>query len=114
MQVIKFPEGEKHDEGKVRLDLVPPSLMLAAGRAMTHGALKYGAQNWRKGLLLSRVYAALQRHLLAFWSGEDLDPSSCLSHLDHAAACLAMLIELYETFPELDNRPVLKPGELVQ
>lgn len=114
MQVIKRPEGEAHDEGKVRLDLVPPSLTLAAGRALTHGLLEYEENNWRKGLLLSQLYASLQRHLLAFWSGEDLDPKSLLPHLDHAAARLAMLIELYEVYPELDNRPAIKPGELVQ
>lgn len=114
MQLLNKAEGVKHDFGKPRVDLVPPELVLGAARALTHGLTKYEAQNWRKGLPLSSVYAALQRHLLAFWSGEDLCPKSCLSHLDHAAADLGMLIELLQIYPELDDRPNYKTGVLVQ
>ena len=48
------------------------------------GATKYSAYNYLKGYPYSWSYSALQRHLHAFWSGEDNDGESGLSHLAHA------------------------------
>jgi len=63
-----------------------------------------GANNWRLGMPFGRIYAAAQRHLWAWWDGEDIDPESGLNHLDHAACNLAFLIELIKTHPEMDDR----------
>jgi hypothetical protein len=38
-------------------------------------------------------FAALLRHLFAWWRGEELDPESGLSHLAHAGCCLMFLME---------------------
>lgn len=81
------------DPNKIPLWLVPVSLLRACGRALAHGAKKYAANNWRKGMAYSEVYSALQRHLGAWLEGEDCDADSGLNHLDHAAACLAFLSE---------------------
>jgi hypothetical protein len=103
----QFPDGDifgmKHDEGKARIDLVPPSTVIAAGHVFAHGAEKYGERNWSSGIAYSRLYAAAQRHLLAWWSGEDTDPDSGLPHVDHALANLCMIIGLRER-PDLDDR----------
>ena len=100
-------QGKKFDTDKNRLELVPPELIEAVGQILTHGAEKYASYNWCKGLDYGRVYGALQRHLQAFWKGENLDPESGLSHLHHAACNLAFLIT-YETHPDIykphDNR----------
>lgn len=96
--------GIKHDQGKLRLELVPFELVEAAAQAMGFGAAKYGDYNWQKGLVVSRVFAALLRHLYAWWKGQDLDEESGLSHLAHAAACLGFLTWYMKHRPDLDDR----------
>jgi len=71
---------------------------------MTYGADKYGTQNWRAGLEWSRVYAAVQRHLLAWNDGETYDPETKLNHLAHAGCGIMFLLEYAKTHEELDDR----------
>lgn len=85
-------EGAKFDDGKVRMELIPPELMTAVGTILTFGAQKYEDRNWEKGMAWSRVYGALMRHLCAWWGGEEIDPETGKSHLWHAACCIAFLI----------------------
>lgn len=88
------PAPQKFDTEKLRIELVPPELIMAAANGCTYGARKYSAGNWAtgSGFEWSRLYGGLQRHLQAFWSGEDIDPESGNHHLDHAACMLAFLI----------------------
>ena len=81
----KLIEGTKHDSGKSRIGLIPPEFVIELGDLYTVGAAKYEADNWRKGIAYTRVYDALQRHLNAWWAGEDKDPEDNISHLTHAA-----------------------------
>lgn len=111
----KPAQGKKYDGGKIRLDLVPPSLLSAVGRVLTFGAAKYGDHNWQKGIAHSRLYAAAQRHMVAYWSGKDIDEESGLLALDHTLCDLAMLRELIVTRPDLDDRSfVQKKGRTVR
>jgi hypothetical protein len=101
--------GIKYNEGKLKLNLIPPEAILALGRALTYGDLKYNPngdniRNWEKGMSWGNVYAALQRHLLAWSSGEEKDPESGLSHLDHALTNLAFLITYQERNTGIDDR----------
>jgi hypothetical protein len=73
-------QGKKFDEEKLRLDLLPIDPLRAIGKILTFGAKKYGDRNWEKGLKWSRVYGALQRHLFAYWDGEDTDEETGESH----------------------------------
>lgn len=84
----------KFDGDKLRLELIPPEFLQATARGLGYGAKKYAPGNWAtgKGLDHSRLYGALQRHLTAYWSGEDVDAESGNCHLDHAACMLAFLI----------------------
>lgn len=96
--------ARKDDTGKLRYDLLPPKALEALAEVYTVGAAKYGDRNWERGLALGRVYAAIQRHLWALWSGEDLDPEDGLHHAAHAAwGCFALLE--FAGRPELDDRP---------
>ncbi len=97
--------GVKHDDGKNRLDLVPPSAVWALGAVLGMGAAKYGAHNWRRGLAWSRVYAAALRHLFAWWGGEDCDPESGFSHLWHVLCNVAFLVEYEQHGIGSDDRP---------
>ncbi len=83
--------GVKHDSGKLRLDLIPTEAIRGLGEVFTFGAVKYGDRNWELGLDPDRVYAALERHLLAWREGEAIDPESGLPHLAHALTNAAML-----------------------
>lgn len=88
------PQPQKLDTGKLRLELIPPEFLEATARGLGFGAKKYSAGNWATGAGFdhSRLYGALQRHLTAYWSGQDIDAESGNCHLDHAACMLAFLI----------------------
>lgn len=85
-------EGLKHDAEKLRLDLIPPEAIRALGEVLTYGANKYDDRNWELGISEDRLYAALQRHLLAWREGKAKDEESGLSSLAHALCNLAMLV----------------------
>jgi len=84
--------GLKFDAGKLRLDLIPPEVVRTLGEVLTYGADKYGDHNWEQGISEDRLYAALQRHLLAWREGKAKDEESGLSSLAHAFCSLAMLV----------------------
>ena len=84
----------KFDKQKPRMALVPASLGISCARALTYGARKYKANNWRKTDSIEQYISAITRHFDAWREGEENDPESGLSHLDHMAANLSFLIEL--------------------
>jgi hypothetical protein len=101
----QFETGaQKELGGKPPVSYVPQELILGAARAFEFGAKKYSPHNWRKGIPASELYSALQRHMMAWISGEDFADDSKLNHLDHAAACLGMLMHTVQTKPNLDDR----------
>lgn len=86
--------GQKHDGGKLRWDLLPPEATEAVVKVLTHGAQKYGPENWRNvEEPRRRYYAAAMRHLNAWRQGFEADPDSGLPHLAHAICCLLFLVE---------------------
>lgn len=103
-----YDEGRKDDDDKQRWDLVPYDALGQIVNVLTFGARKYDPRNWEKGIRYGRVFAALQRHLTAWWEGEDMDPESKQHHLAHAGCCLLFLLA-YETRElgegEQDDRP---------
>lgn len=96
--------GKKFDGEKVDMDLLSPYAMEKIAQVMTYGKQKYGRDNWRGGIVYSRLLAAVMRHINAYRKGETLDPETGLSHLSHASCGLMMLLEFEETRPELDDR----------
>lgn len=66
---------------------------------------KTGARNWEKGMHWSRPFAALMRHMWAWWRGNNLDDESGLPHLWHAACCIAFLIAYEWRATGVDDRP---------
>ena len=98
-------EGVKFDQGKLRMDLLPPEVENAIARILTDGAEKYGSRNWERGMAWSRPYAALRRHLIAWWSGQDTDPESGHSHLWHVLTNAAFLVAYEQRGIGEDDRP---------
>ncbi len=88
-------EGIKHDTGKPRWELLPYDAVRGVVEVLTDGAKKYSDRNWENGIAYGRVFGALQRHLTAWWSGENTDSESGRSHLDHAM-CELMFLSAYE------------------
>lgn len=87
--------GVKFDDGKPRMDLLPPEALFAAASVFTLGAKKYGDRNWEKGIDDMRLFAAIQRHLWAWAMGEEINTDDGeLPHLDHALTGLMMLVTL--------------------
>ena len=53
----------------------------------------YGPDNWRRVTdAKNRYFAAMVRHITAWWGGEKFDPESGLHHLAHAGCCLLFLM----------------------
>ena len=98
-------EGIKYDEGKNRLDLLPPELILGVGEVLTYGASKYDDRNWEKGMAWSRPYGALLRHIMRWHMGHTFDEESNLRNLDHAATNIAFLQAYERRGVGTDDRP---------
>lgn len=98
-------EGKKLDDGKARMDLLPPEFLFATADILAFGAGKYGDRNWEKGMSWGRVFAALMRHMWAWWRKEAHDPETGKSHLWHAACCIAFLIAYEQRQSGTDDRP---------
>jgi len=103
-------EGVKFDTDKPRMDLIPPEAMVALAQVLTFGAAKYSARNWELGMDWGRPYAAMLRHLMAWWGGEDKDPETGMSHMWHALCCAAFLVSFEERGIGKDDRPNTKAG----
>ena len=97
-------EGKKYDQGKTRYDLIPAIPLELLGKVYTMGAGKYEDHDWRKGIKWSRIFAAIMRHLWAFWMGRDIDIESGLPHLAHAAWGCFALLEYMVTQRTYDDR----------
>lgn len=97
-------QGIKHDQGKLEWHLLPLSCFRGVVRVLMFGAKKYAKWNWTKGMPWSQTYNATLRHLDAFMSGEEIDPETGESHLDHAMCCLMFLRHHYEHHKHLDDR----------
>ncbi len=97
-------EAKRYNEGKNRMDLVPPILTEEVGKVMTFGAQKYDPYNWAKGMKWSKCIASLKRHLTAFERGEDFDPETGIYHLAHIGCNITFLLDYYKNHPELDDR----------
>ena len=91
---------------KVPLHLVPRTAITAMAMAFCEGGLKYGPYNWRESGVRASVYvAAMQRHMSAWFDGEDIDPDSGLSHVWKAMACLAIIVDAEACGKLNDDRP---------
>lgn len=92
---------------KVPLHLVPPSCKHALAEAFADGANKYGPYNWREKTVSASIYvAALQRHMDAWWDGEDVATDSGVPHLSHAMACIAIIVDAMSVGKLNDDRPL--------
>lgn len=97
-------KGNKLDTRKPRMTLIPVEFMIGLGKAFTFGSKKYTDHNFRKGIELTRLLDAAERHLKMELAGIDRDRDSGLPHWAHAAASLAMYAFIKKWHKNMDDR----------
>jgi hypothetical protein len=87
----EFSTGAVRDNqgGKGRYDLLPMFALFRLARVFEKGAIKYDADNWRKGIPLRRYLDSALRHICKFAEGHRDE--------DHAAQALWNIACLIET-----------------
>jgi len=111
MSVSNSKVGVKFDAFKLRFDLIPMRPLFELAKVYTLGCIKYDDRNWEKGLSWCRVFAAILRHLFAWFLGQRNDPKDGQPHLASAAWGCFALMEYEWTHNELDDRPKLSEDE---
>jgi hypothetical protein len=86
--------GARRDcrEGKGRYDLIPPKPLKRLALVYEKGANKYGENNWKKGMKVSRVLDSALRHIFLYMEGDDVE-----DHLAQAAWNIFAALEFDET-----------------
>lgn len=100
---------------KLDLGLVPDTLIVYAAMSFLEGALKYGRFNWRIAGVRASIYnAALTRHQMDWWNGEDTDPVTRVHNLASIIACAGILLDAELCGKLTDDRPPRAPvAELI-
>ena len=92
---------------KLPIHLWPTTATIMGSIGLLDGMLKYGRSNFRGIGVRASIYVdACQRHLNAWFEGEDCDPDSGVPHLAHALACLAILVDAQAAGKLNDDRMV--------
>jgi hypothetical protein len=59
--------AQRHaSEGKGRFDLIPPEALLRLAKRYEHGAKKFGARNWERGIPQTLLLDSAFRHLAQY------------------------------------------------
>lgn len=85
-------KAERDNAGKVRLHLLPRDALVSVAHVFEFGCQKYDKDNWKKGQPSSVLFDSTERHLWAWWNGEDYDDESGMLHLTHAGWNILVLI----------------------
>lgn len=100
---------------KIPLHLVPPSAKHYLAMALADGGRKYGPYNWRDAAISISTYkAAMERHMDAFWDGEDIAEDSGVHHVAHAMACCALILDALSIGKLVDDRPTAGAAAQIQ
>lgn len=103
---VPVSTGVRLDNGKPRWSLLPFDAVGEVVKVFTFGAAKYSDNNWRlPGIKWGQHHSAAQRHLAAFWEGEDREEESKLYHLAHACCDILMLLASTMLGYGTDDRP---------
>lgn len=94
----------KNDQNKIDLSLIPYISNIEHAKAFMVGERKYGRYNYCKGHKASQLIGAMQRHMNAWFNGEDCDPVDGQHHLGSVMACCSMLLRQMELNTMQDDR----------
>lgn len=76
-------KGLRFNEGKRKWSYVDFKALEPMVQVLEFGAKKYAPFNWMKGLDKTEILESAQRHLIAMFAGEEIDPESGLPHIGH-------------------------------
>lgn len=96
--------GQRKNEGKLPMELVPVSTAISLAKVLQVGAKKYSKNNWRRGMSWTTIMGCIERHYNAFKAGEDYDEETGMRHIELLLCNVAFLNEYFYTCPELDDR----------
>jgi hypothetical protein len=112
--VVKKPSGEIRakdastggEKGRkpAQFALLPWDALWAVAEHYGRGAKKYSPRNWERGYPWSWSFDALQRHLAAYWQGEDMDEDG-QPHLAAAAFHVLAMLAFSLRKAGTDDRP---------
>lgn len=102
---VNATTGAEKGTKLARYDLIPAGPLEELAKHYGRGSRKYADRNWEKGYEWSKSFAALNRHLWAFWNRENIDPETGSPHLAAVAWHAFAMLEYTRTHPELDDRP---------
>jgi hypothetical protein len=89
--VVDPVTGGRKGKKLAEIGALDPQALLRLAEVAGYGGQKYDRLNYLKGYNWSLSFDAAQRHLLAFWNGENMDPESGMPHTAHAAwHCLCL------------------------
>ena len=97
--------GGQKGKKQAQVGALDPQALLEVARVAGFGTDKYERYNFLKGYDWSLSFDALCRHLFAWWSGEDNDPESGLSHMGHVGWHALALLAFSQRNVGTDNRP---------
>lgn len=98
----EFETGARRDtqDGKPRFGLIPSEPLRRLAFHYTNGAVKYGENNWTKGIPMSRSWESLERHVQDFKAGKTDE-----DHLAAIAWNAFALMWYQERMPEMNDLP---------
>ena len=84
--------------------LIPKEALWELAELYGKGAKKYGPWNWSKGYDYSLSFNAMMRHAWQWWSGEEIDEETGISHIICAAWHCFALFYFLNHYPQYDDR----------
>lgn len=99
---VKKPDGggHRHNQGKLRLDLIPEDIRRELAKVLTHACTErkppYPERNWERGMPWSNVVGSLERHLSDLKLGIRIDPSGSGLRTSALLLCNAMFLCGYD------------------
>lgn len=97
-------EGKRYNEGKRKWGLLSFKALAELVKVLEFGAKKYDSWNWSKGLSFTETFESMQRHLVAWYNGEDNDSETGLSHMAHVFCNAMFLMHFIVTKTGKDDR----------
>jgi hypothetical protein len=105
VRVVDPETGGEKGSKLARFDLIPHEALTALAEHFGRGAEKYEDRNWERGYDWALTFAALNRHLWAWWGGEDLDPETGSPHMAAVAWHAFVALTFQERGLGTDSRP---------